>query len=157
MGFFLDHWGSIFSVIGVVVSACGLSWAIFEAHGAKSAAIETRDSIGRHLVATDLERAIGLIQRLKLLHDTSRWEAALEQYQALRAIISDIVARYPDLEPEISERLTTARRLMRLMEDYARGRENDGLGTDERIQLNKSLNEIQSDPEGIASAMEFGE
>ena len=97
MDFFLDHWGSIFSVIGVVVSAGGLSWAIFEARGAKSAAIETRDSIGRHLVATDLARAIGLIQRLKFLHREGYWEAALEQYQTLRAIISDIIPSLSDM------------------------------------------------------------
>lgn len=164
MEFFSNHWGSLFSVIGVVVSVIGLAWAIWEAHGARSAAevaeqatVETRDSIGRHLVTIDLERAVSLIQRLKLLHDTSRWEAALEQYQVLRAIISDISARYPDLDPEISERLTTARRLIRLMEDYVGGRENNSLGTNERIQLNRSLNEIQSDIEDIASAMGLGE
>ena len=123
MEFFLDHWGSLFSVIGVIVSVVGLAWAIREARRARSAAqsaeratIETRNSVRRHLVATDLERAVGLIQRLKLLHDTSRWEGALEQYQTLTAIISDIIIRSPGADSEIHRRLTQAKASLYMME-----------------------------------------
>ena len=163
MDFLSDHWGNIFSVIGVVVSVVGLAWAILEAQGAKSAAqaaeqatIETRDSIGRHLVTIDLERAVSLIQRLKLLHRESRWEGALEQYHPLRAIISDIVSRYPELEVEVREDLTRARTSLSHMENSVesyRQRPEDADFT----SLNIRLNDIQSDLEGIASAMEFGE
>ncbi len=128
MEFFLDHWGSISSFIGVVVSVIGLAWAIREARRARSAAqsaeratIETRNSIGHRLAATDLERAIGLIQRLKFLHREGYWEAALEQYQTLRAIISDIISRYPELEVEVREGLTRARMSLSEMENSVEG------------------------------------
>ena len=72
-----EHWGSIVCVIGVAISAIGLAWAIREARGARSAAEaaekatkKTREEIGRRLLVVDLERAVDLIQRLKLLHST---------------------------------------------------------------------------------------
>lgn len=169
--FFLDRWGDLFSVIGVFVSAVGL-WLAFrearrarrEAQNARSAAIaaekatiETRNRIGRHLVTIDLQRAVGLIQRLKLLHSANRWDAALEQYQSLRAIISDIIARYPELDTGIRRRLSLARHQIRRMEDLVEDSADQGLETDEWVPLNHSLNEIQSDLESIASTMEFGE
>lgn len=163
MDFFLDHWGNIFSVIGVVVSVVGLSWAILEAHRARSAAqsaeratIETRDSIGRHLVTIDLERAVSLIQRLKLLHNANRWEAALEQYQTLRAIISDIIARYPELNVEVRGRLIEARASISEMENSVEEQISQTSQLDNWHRLNQSLNKIQSDLEEIASTMEFG-
>ena len=162
MEFFLDHWGSLFSVIGVAVSVIGLAWAIREARRARSAAqsaeratVETRDSIGRHLVATDLARAVGLIQRLKLLHRESRWEAALEQYQSLRSMISDIVARYPDLAPEVRERLNSSRVELSELENRVEEQVFRDAGSADWISMNESLNEIQSGLEDIASAMEF--
>ena len=75
-------WGDIATVVGIIVSLGGLGWAIKEARGARSAseaakvaASETRDQIAHHLQAVDLERAIGLIERIKTLHDNDRWEA----------------------------------------------------------------------------------
>ena len=163
MDFFLDHWGNIFSVIGVVVSVVGLAWAIREARRARSAAqaaeratVETRASIGHRLAATDLERGIGLIQRLKSLHREGHWDAALEQYQTLRAIISDIIARYSELELEVRERLNRARtslsEMEKSVEHVLQGREDA-----DPASLNGQLNEIQIDLESIVSAMEFDE
>ena len=99
MEYLADNWGSLASVTGVVVSLAGLAWAIIEARGARSASLaaraatnETRSDIARYLQAVDLQRAIALIQRIKLLHDTRRWDAALEQYQSLREMLSYIIA-----------------------------------------------------------------
>ncbi len=160
----MDHWGSVFSVIGVIISVIGLAWAIREAHGARSAArsaervtIETRNSVRRHLVTIDLQRAIGLIQRLKFLHREGYWEAALEQYQTIRVIISDVIARYPELEVEVRERLTRARMSLSEMENSVEGHMRQRSGDADLTSLNERLNEIQSDLESIASAMEFGE
>ncbi|MCY4653063.1 MAG: hypothetical protein OXC95_07855 [Dehalococcoidia bacterium] len=164
MDFLSDHWGSVFSVIGVVVSVVGLAWAILEAHSAKSAAqaaeqatVETRDSIGRYLAATDLARAIGLIQRLKLLHRESRWEAALEQYQAVRAIISSIAARHPDLETETKRLLALAREQISVMEDYVETQVSRSLEPDDMGRLNRQLNQIQSHLEDTSSTMDLGD
>ncbi len=164
MEFFSNHWGSLFSVIGVAVSVIGLAWAILEARRARSAAelaeratIETRNRIGRHLAATDLERAVGLIQRLKLLHRERRWEAALEQYQSLRVIISNIAARHPDLNPEIHDLLSSAREEISEMEDHVEMQVSQELEPDNLNILNRQLNTIQSNLERISSTMEFGE
>ena len=98
--FVTDNWGSLASAAGLVVSFVGIGWAIIElrraraaAQAARAAANETRNDIARHVQAVDLERAIALIQRIKLLHDIGRWDAAMEQYQALRSILSHIIAR----------------------------------------------------------------
>ena len=164
MEFILEHWGSLFSVIGVVVSVACLAWAAIEARGARSAAaaaeqatLETKDNIGRHLLAIDLERSISLIQRLKLLHSTGRWEAALEQYQALRAMVSDIIARYPMDKPELSERLYSARILIREIEEHVETRTRQGLKTEDIAKLNQQLNAVQSDLEDMSSRMSLGD
>ena len=164
MDFLSNHWGNISSVIGVVVSVVGLAWAIREASRARSAAqsaeqaaIEARNSIGHRLAATDLQRAIGLIQRLKSLHREGYWEAALEQYQSLRAIISNITARRPDLNPEIHQLLASARENISEMEDHVETQVSRELEPDNLNVLNRQLNTIQSNLERISSSIEFGE
>ena len=162
--FLTEHYGNLFSIIGVVVSAAGLAWAVIEARRARSAArsaeratIETRDNIGRHLLAIDLERAVSLIQRLKLLHSAGLWEAALEQYQVLRAMISVIDARYPGENPERRERLFEARAIIRQMENHVGSQVHEELGADYQAVLNSQLNDIQSDLEDMSSAMGFSD
>ena len=164
MEFLVAHWGNLASVIGVIVSVGGLAWAVVEARGARSAAqsaeqaaLETKDNIGRHLLAIDLERAINLIQRLKLLHSTGRWEAALEQYQALRAMLSDIIARYPNDESELSERLISARYLIQEIEGYVEAQNNRDFENEDVARLNQQLNKVQSDLEDMASRMGLGD
>ena len=165
MEFFSNHWGSLFSVIGVVVSVIGLAWAILEAHGARSAAqsaeratIETRNSVRRHLVATDLERASSHIRSLKLMHREGRWEAALEQYQTLTAIISDIIIRSPGADSEIHRRLTQAKSSLYVMEYHVdQARVGGASGPDDWDRMNQDLNEILSDLDFIVGAMDFGE
>lgn len=99
--FLQDHWGDLSSLVGLLVSLFGLIWAIKVAYGAKTAAEAARSGateaarrIERSMGRLDLSRAIDLIQRLKGLHRENRWEAALEQYQSLRKMISDISAAY---------------------------------------------------------------
>ena len=85
MDFLAANWGALLSGFGVIVSLVGLGWVIKEARGARSAstaaqlaANATRDRIEGYLQTVDLERTIALIQRVKLLHDTGRWDAAME-------------------------------------------------------------------------------
>ena len=91
-------WSDVFAVVGTLVALGGLVWVIKEASGARtaseaaeSAANEARDQITYHLQAVDLQRAIGLIERVKTLHDNSRWEASTEHYQTLRHMLSDVI------------------------------------------------------------------
>ena len=160
MEFLQSHWGDLFSVFGVLVSLFGLAWAVREARGARSAAQEaqrvtreTSDRIGRHLVVVDLERAVALIQRLKLLHDTGRWEAALEQYQTLRAMLSAIIARYPETEPDRRRRLMNARNLVTMTENSVQLHLTRRTPIDDLAALNQQLNGIQADLEDMAMAI----
>ena len=124
---------------------------------AKNAANDTRDQIARHLQAVDLERAIGLIQRIKLLHDTDRWEAATEQYQTLRTMLSDIIVRCPAEQYELREKLATARMIVRDIEDSVGERTTYPIDELTRPGLNQSLNDMQSYLEELASSMVFGD
>ena len=156
-------WGDIATVVGIIVSLGGLAWAIKEARGARSAseaaeaaASETRDRIAHHLQAVDLERAIGLIERIKTLHDNDRWEASREHYQTLRAMLSDVIARCPEDQSNVREKLANARTAIGFIENFVRRRINRDISEHDRSRLNESLNDIQSDLEELASNVGFG-
>lgn len=165
MDAFLAHAGSWASISGAAISTIGLIATIIVAWGARSAsraaraaAITTNNSIERHLQAVDIERAIALIQRIKLLHDIALWEAAMEQYQALRMMLSGIIARCPESHTERRQRLAIARERVRRMEDFIREeRLNRDVENSKRANLNRELNEIQSDLEELASDLGFGD
>lgn len=97
-----------------------------------------------------------MIQRIKLLHDTGRWEAALEQYQSLRMMLSGIIARTPEHQTEIREKLSTARTIVTTMENSVRSSIRQGDEAPDWPSLDESLNDIQSTLEELASAMGFG-
>ena len=163
MEYLADNWGSLASVTGVVVSLAGLAWAIIEARGARSAsqaaraaANETRSDIARYLQAVDLQRAIALIQRIKLLHDTGRWDAALEQYQSLREMLSYIIARCPESQTGIRSRLAIARAAVTGIENAVGRSIRQGIEERDRSRLNQRLNRIQSDLEELASDAGYG-
>ena len=162
--FWTSTWGDAATAVGIVVSLIGLGWAIKEARGARSAsraaefaASETRDQIGRHLQAVDLQRAIGLIERIKTLHDNSRWEASTEHYQTLRAMLSDVIVRCPEDQTAIREKLATSRATVGNVENLVRQRGGGTISDREKSRLNRSLNEIQSDLEELASYAGFGD
>ena len=166
MEFWSSAWGDVATLVGILVSLCGLTWAIVEARGARSAseaaqaaASETRDQIARHLQTVDLQRAIGLIQRIKTLHDNDRWEASGEHYQTLREMLSAIIARCPEEQASVREKLATARRTVGDMENLVRQHvsRHDPVPESDHSRLNQSLNDMQSDLEELASSVGFGE
>ena len=164
MEFWSVTWGDVATVVGMIIALGGLGWAIKEAHGARSAseaaktaASETRDQIARHLQAADLQRAIGLIERIKTLHDNDRWEASREHYQTLRAMLSDVIARCPEDQAVVREKLATARTIVGDVEDFVRGRVDCAIPERDRSRLNQSLSHIQSDLEELASNVAFGD
>ena len=153
------HWGDLLSALGLAASVLGLTaaaWAALNARSARQAAVEARDRIGRSLAAADLERSVALIQRLKLLHRNERWEAALEQYQALRAMLSSILVRHADLKPGERARLVEARALVTYMEQQVDEALADGERVENLTAMNSRLNRIQSDLEDMAGAVGFG-
>lgn len=163
MEFWSTNWGDIVTVIGILVSLGGLGWAIKEARGARSAseaaesaASETKDQIAHHLQAVDLQRAIGLIERIKTLHDNGRWEASREHYQTLRAMLSDVIARSPEGQGDLREKLATARTIIGDMENFVRRHVSSVISDRDRSRLNRNLNDIQSNLEELASNIGFG-
>ena len=157
-------WGDVASALGIFVSLFGLGWAIWEARGARSAseaaeaaAGETKNQIAHHLQAVELQRAIGLIERIKTLHDNERWEASTEHYQNLRAMLSDIIVRCPEEQVSVREKLATARTIVRDMENFVRGRYGTAIPEENRTRLNQRMNDIQSDLEELASNVGFGD
>jgi hypothetical protein len=158
--FLQEYWGDLASVLGVVVSIVGLVWAVRVARGARSAARaakkatqETTDRIGRTLVVVDLERAVALIQLLKLLHRVGRWDAALEQYQLLRRMLTSILSRHTDLEADRRTRLAEARNQVSIMEQSVERKTalNGALG--QRGSFSRQLNKIQTELEEMASTL----
>lgn len=166
IGFWSSTWGDVATLVGIVVALGGLGWAIREAHGARSAseaaeatARDTRDQIARHLQTVDLQRAIGLIQRIKTLHDNDRWEASRELYQSLREMLSDIITRCPDEQADVRKKLMAARTTVSKTEESVRRRVSSTQAVSDTIrsQFNKKLNGIQSDLEELASSVGFGD
>lgn len=162
--FVTANWGGLASAAGVIVSLVGLGWAIKEARGARSAsqaaqtaAGETKTQIERYLQTVDSERAIWLIQRIKLLHDVERWEAAMEQYQALRLMLSNIIARLPGGSHSLYESLAIGRVQLQEMENHVGERISQDDEEPDRLRLNQILNGMQSNLEELASAIGFGD
>lgn len=163
MDFWSTNWGDIATVVGIFVSFGGLIWAIKEARGARSAsqaaqtaARETRDQITRHLQTVDLERAIGLIQLVKTLHDNNQSMGGSQR--ALPDIERNAHWHYRPLSraaDRVPGKLATARTEIRLMEDFVRQNIVQGIEEAIRSRLNEALNGIQSDLEELASAMGF--
>ena len=159
----LANTGSWASISGAAISTVGLITTIIVAWGARSAsraaeaaATATNNRIESYLQTVDLERAIALIQRIKLLHDIGRWEAALEQYQSLRMMLSGIVARCPAGQPEVRAKLTVATAMVTAMENSVRRRMHQGIDDPSWRELEESLNDIQSTLEELASAISLG-
>ena len=166
MGFWSSTWGDVATVFGILVALGGLTWAIVEARRARSAseaaeaaASDTSAQIARYLQTVDLQRAIGLIQRIKTLHDNDRWEASGEHYQPLRETLSDIITRCPMEQASVREKLATARTSVGDMENLVRQHvsRHQSVPENDRSQLNQSLNNIQSDLEELASSVWFGD
>ena len=164
MEFWSGTWSDFGTIIGIVVSVVGLGWAIWEARGARSASIaaqdaarETREQLAHQLQRSDIQRAIGLIGRIKTLHDNSRWEGSTELYQILREMLSDVIVRCPESHSGFREKLSAWRASVGDMEDFVRRSANQEITKRQRHRLNKTLNLIQSDLEELASSVDFGD
>ena len=112
MSYFLDNWGSVVGIVGVIVGLIGVGFSVaafYRAGKARDAAEaarrETRTAMTRALTAVDLERAIALVQRLNEFHRAGRWEVSLALYPTLRVMLSDIRSRHPSPTTELQQQL----------------------------------------------------
>ena len=72
-------------------------------------------------------------------------------------MLSDVIARSPEDQSDVREKLADARTTVRDMENFVRSRGSGEVAEDDRSQLNESLNVIQSDLEELASNVGFGD
>lgn len=164
MSYFLGNWGSFVGVLGVVISLGGFFIAIRRATQARSAAAaaqeasqETRAAMTQTMAVVDLQRAIALVQRLKVLHRDDNWEASLEHYQPLRAMLSDINGRHQLPRPEQHTLLREAVPQIQVMEDTLARALREGMDPAQQADYDQVLNAIQVSLERIASESYFPE
>ena len=81
----------------------------------------------------------------------------MEQYQALRMMLSDIMARCSEDQTETRQGLAAARADIRYLEDSVRESIGSAIDASARARFNRRLNNVQSVLEELASAMGFGD
>ena len=151
------HWGSLASIAGLIATIW-IAWGARAAsRSADRAARATRDDIRGYLQTVDLERAIRLIQRVKLLHNNGHWDAAMEQYEALRTMLSDIIARSPKDQTEFRQNMQTGISVVARLEDRVDRRKSQSIDDDARADFNQSLTAIEIDLRQRASDLGFGD
>ena len=149
-------WVDAISVAGLAVSILGVGAAALAARRAGSASDAAKtaaNQIAQRLQAADLQRIIERINHIKTLHGIDRWEVASEQYQLIRAMLSDVIARCPKEQEEISSKLTNAREALLKMEDAVRGRSGVRFTSRTKNAYGRQLNAIQSDLETLSSVV----
>lgn len=81
----------------------------------------------------------------------------MEQYQALRMMLSHIMARCSENQTETRQGLATARADIRYLEDSVGERIGKPIDANTRARFNRRLNNVQSILEELASTMGFGD
>jgi hypothetical protein len=157
----MNRAGAIASIAGVVVSALGLTFAIYLARGAKTAAQsaqqaakEALEAVNKQVTSHDLERAIGYLTRLKDWHTQGQWEVALTHYRQVRSLLTDLQS---GLLLKLDERnvVFEAIQQVRTMEDSVERAVRAGDQPDRSQNFNRQLNRIQSELEGVVSRVRF--
>ena len=163
MDYIAENWigllGVLISAIGLIVGAAGLCYAYLARRAAKSAeaaAIEARQALTRTLRLVDVQEAVGLISRLKLMHRAGHWDAALELYQYLRRMLSDIRAGTPENSAELRGFLSEAISKVTDLEDQVSSARNENRTPENPSDLDAILNEIQQNLEKLQSDDLYG-
>ena len=159
MDFIIENWSGFVGILGVIVSAVGLWYAFLARRAAKSAeaaAKDARQALTRTLSLVDVERAVALISRLKLLHRFGEWDSALELYQYLRRMLSDIHASMPENLGEIRVSLSEAIPKVTDLENQVSSARNENKIPENPSNLDAILNEIQQNLEKLQSADIYG-
>ena len=153
MDYLVENWSGFVGVLGVIVSAAGLWYAREARRAAKSAeeaAKDARQALTRTLSLVDVERAVALISRLKLLHRIGHWDSALELYQYLRRMLSDIYENTHEDLKEIRVALSEAIPKITDLENQVASARNENKIPDSS-KLDAILNNIQQNLEKLQS------
>jgi hypothetical protein len=164
-----NNWGSLASVVGLFATVVGLSTAISvaskarawadesrtAAEAAQTASFETRDAISRTLTSIELEGAIGVIERLKLLHRDRKWEVAVERYSGLRGMLVGIEARNAHPSSSISREFRDATAQLRIIKNSVNSSILQDVLPDGYEQFNDRLNVILDTLQKVAGRTQF--
>ena len=165
MNHFLENWGSIVGVLGLIVGIVGVGFSIAAFHragkardaaeAAEAASRETRASMTRTLTSVDLERAIALVQRLNELHRDGRWEVSIALYPMLMTMLSDISSRHPVPTPELQQQLQGAMLQITEMNNDVDAAIRDVSEPSELQTFNRILSNIQVNLLNISGSIQF--
>ncbi len=154
MEYLVENWGNFVGVLGVIVSAAGLWYAILARRAARSAeqaANEARRALSRNLSSVDIERAVALIDRIKALHRRGNWEWVLELYPELRRTLTEIHASMPEDLDEIRSTVFESISWVVGIENkvsralYANTEPDDAAGLDDTLtRIQQNLETLQS-------------
>ena len=163
MDFIAENWigisGLIIGILGVLVGAAGLWYAVLARRAAKASAAseqDARQALTRTLRLVDVQEAVGLISRLKLMHRVGHWDSALELYQYLRRMLSDIHASTPENLAETRAFLSEAILSVTDLENQASRARNEHKTPENPSELDAILNEIQQHLEKLQSDDLYG-
>ena len=150
----LRDWGSLASLVGVVVALVGLAVVGYQATGAKRAANQTRKAVSDVLTFGSGNRAATLIQEIKLVLQKGKWEVGYHQCHSLRTLLGDLKTiglsmKHIELIDKAMGSLTTIENDL----DAAIRKEREPKGMD---RFNASLSNIQVTIEGILSEATAG-
>ena len=152
----MEWWNLGVGSAGLAASIVGLIFALFAllaATSAKKAANEAHNAVTRSLSLMDVERAVGLISRLKEVHRRGNWEYAIGLYQDLRRTLSEIRSSIPPSWSESRNDISGAIPQVTALENLV-GRsfyENENGEPGDIPRLDETLSDIQQSLESLQS------
>ena len=163
--------GSVLGLLGLIVSAFGLRYAVL-AHraanlaknaaasaedAANSARRETQRALGRSLNSRDIGDAVALINILKALQLQGAWPSALWLYQELRKSLTVIRGNLPAGFGQFINLIDEAVSQILAMEDLVTRSLHRNEQPDDPPELNATLNGIQQELQVLRSNMTYDE
>ncbi|MDA1219243.1 MAG: hypothetical protein O2909_07360 [Chloroflexi bacterium] len=146
----LGDYGSLASIVGVIVSLFGLGFTILqvlklrgETRAARVASEETRVVVRRDLTLADLNRIWGRIQALKELQRNRDWNRSLDAYPEIQRGLIDIRNRYPELAEDHNQQLTQGIAALRNIE-YTLESASEDIAQETLGEFNQQLSDIQA-------------
>ena len=145
----LSDWGSLASLVGLVVAAVGLLVVGYQVTGAKRAAEQTKKAIADVLTFGSGNRASTLIQEIKSVLQKGQWEVGYHQCHTLRALLGDLkMTGLPLQHIQLIDKAVVSLTEMENDLDAAIRKEREPKGTN---RFNASLSSIQITVENILS------
>ena len=115
MDWLSDNWGSLASVLGVIVSIVGFALAVRQiyktktaAESARTAADNARAALSRSITIGDIDRAAERLERIKSELNQGRIDIAREHLLDIMKMLSDIVGRAQEFDESELGRLRRA-------------------------------------------------